>query len=163
MHIAVMSDAHDNIPLIEKAIKKINKVGADLVVHCGDFSAPFAVNPYRSLHAPMIGVYGNNDAEKELIRDGLKDIGKEVKGRFATLYTGGAKIAVTHGDEADLLNALEDSIFQVVLHGHTHKFEVRKINNTLMLNPGEVCGYLTGKASIATIELPSLEAKMIKL
>ncbi|MEM2964080.1 MAG: metallophosphoesterase [Candidatus Bathyarchaeia archaeon] len=163
LRVAVMADTHDNVPLIKRAVKKINKLDVKLAIHCGDFSAPFAVDPYRALEAPMISVYGNNDAEKELIRGRLNNMGKEVKGRFAFLDVEGVKVAVTHGDEADLLTMLEGSGVNLILHGHTHRFEVKHVEDTVVLNPGEVCGYLTGKPTLALVELPKMEVKMIKL
>lgn len=163
MQVAVMADTHDNVPLIKKAVRKINKLNVDLAVHCGDFSAPFAVDPYGALRAPMISVYGNNDAEKELIRVRLNDMGKEVKGRFALLNMEGVKVAITHGDEAALLTMLEDSGIKLVMHGHTHRFEVKRVEDRVVLNPGEVCGYLTGKPTLALVKLPKIEVKVVKL
>jgi hypothetical protein len=163
LRVAVMADTHDNIPLIKKAVKKINKLNVGLTVHCGDFSAPFAVDPYEALKTSMVSVYGNNDAEKELIRVRLNGMGKEVKGRFALLSVEGVKVAVTHGDEAALLTMLEDSGVKLILHGHTHRFEVKHGEDKVVLNPGEVCGYLTGKPTLALVKLPAIEVKMIKL
>jgi hypothetical protein len=38
---------------------------------------------YRALKVHMIGVFGNNDAEKGKLRDRFVEGGYEVKGRFA--------------------------------------------------------------------------------
>lgn len=40
MKIAIISDSHDNIPNIEKALKWINKEGIKTIIHCGDLCAP---------------------------------------------------------------------------------------------------------------------------
>ena len=39
MKVAVMSDSHDRIKTIRKAIEQIQGV-ADVLVHCGDYCAP---------------------------------------------------------------------------------------------------------------------------
>ena len=41
MKIAVMSDTHDNIWNLEDALAIIKDEKADLIIHCGDFVAPF--------------------------------------------------------------------------------------------------------------------------
>jgi putative phosphoesterase len=47
-----------------------------------------------------------------------------------------------------------------VLYGHTHEFVVEKINGKLLLNPGEVCGYLTNKSTYALLDIDSLKAEI---
>ena len=41
MIIAVMSDSHDNIWNLRKALTIIKKQKAKMIIHCGDFIAPF--------------------------------------------------------------------------------------------------------------------------
>jgi predicted phosphodiesterase len=41
MLVAVMSDSHDNIWNLRKAVKIVRDRQAGLLVHCGDFIAPF--------------------------------------------------------------------------------------------------------------------------
>jgi hypothetical protein len=43
MRIAIISDSHDNIVNIEKALKWINKEGIKTIIHCGDFCSPSTV------------------------------------------------------------------------------------------------------------------------
>ena len=44
MQVGVMSDSHDNIPNVKRAVALFNEIGVDLVVHAGDFIAPFAID-----------------------------------------------------------------------------------------------------------------------
>jgi putative phosphoesterase len=63
-----------------------------------------------------------------------------------------------------LLNALADSgYFNAIVHGHSHLKGIQLRGKTLLVNPGEVCGYLSGKATIATIDTEKHEAKIIEL
>ncbi|MDD9973593.1 MAG: metallophosphoesterase family protein, partial [Candidatus Poribacteria bacterium] len=39
MKLGVMSDSHDNIPNVKRAVALFNEIGVDLVVHAGDFIA----------------------------------------------------------------------------------------------------------------------------
>lgn len=164
MIIGVISDTHDRIPFIIKAIEKLNAEKVDLVLHCGDYCAPFAVSPFKNLAAKMIGVYGNNDAEKELLKNAFLNIGKEVKGSFAKLDVNGFKIAMLHGENKDLLETIvECGFFDLVVYGHTHKVEVNEVGKTLVINPGEVCGYLTGESSLALVNIENKKVNVIKL
>jgi hypothetical protein len=53
-------------------------------------------------------------------------------------------------------------MFDVVVRGHTHRAEIVK-SGALIVNPGEVCGYLTGKQTVALLDVPSLRAEIVEL
>jgi putative phosphoesterase len=162
--IGIISDTHDKIPFIIKAVERLNAEKVDLVLHCGDYCAPFAASSFKNLTAKMIGVYGNNDAEKELLRNAFLSIGKEVKGNFAKLNINGFKIAMLHGENKELLDTIiECSLFNLVVYGHTHKVDVNEFGKTLVINPGEVCGYLTGESSLALFHIETKKVNIIKL
>ncbi|RLF24442.1 MAG: hypothetical protein DRN15_03345 [Thermoprotei archaeon] len=164
MLIGIMSDAHDNIYLVDKAIEKFNELKVSLVLYAGDFVSPFVPPRFAKLRCKMVAVYGNNENEKELIMRRLKDIGHEVRGYFAYIELNGRSIAMTHGHEKDLLSYLINKAdVDVVIYGHTHKAHVEKRGRKLIVNPGECCGYLTGKSTIAVLDLERLEARLIEL
>jgi len=164
MKIGLISDTHDMLPLIEKVVQKLNEEKVELVLHAGDYSAPFAALRFKPLKAPMVGVFGNNDAEKELLRKNFESIGKQVHSKFAEVKAGKLKIALLHGEEVDLLSSMiNTSAYDVVVHGHTHQASIRKQNGTLIVNPGEVCGYLTEKATFALLDTDSTKAEIVPL
>ena len=41
MRVAIMSDSHDNIWNMRKAVEIVKGRQAGLLIHCGDFIAPF--------------------------------------------------------------------------------------------------------------------------
>jgi predicted phosphodiesterase len=50
-----------------------------------------------------------------------------------------------------------------VVSGHTH-IPVNKIRGkTLVICPGEVCGYLSGKATIALLDTAKHEAQIVEI
>jgi putative phosphoesterase len=164
LKIAVISDTHDRLPYITKTVEILNQMEIDLVIHCGDYSAPFAVKPYAHLKHPLLGIYGNNDAEKSLIASGLKQGGKDIKGEFANLKLGEANVAVVHGHNRELFEALiESKGFHIVLYGHTHHPKIEWKDTTLTLNPGEICGYLTGESTYAVLETVTMKADIIPI
>lgn len=159
-----MADTHDMLQMIDKAVEALNKEEVDIVLHAGDYIAPFAVLRLKPLKAKLIGVFGNNDGDQNLLRRRFSEIGAQIYGKFAEVIINGLKIALIHGEEESLLKALINSnYYDVIVHGHTHKAETYRIGKTLVVNPGEVCGYLTGRATIAILDLNLLEAEIISL
>jgi putative phosphoesterase len=163
--IGVVSDTHDNLPMVEKAIKRLNQEKVEVVLHAGDYVAPFVIPKFKALNAKLIGVFGNNDGDHELLKKRFSETENcEVRGRFAEIDVDGFKIALLHGDETELLNALiNHGNFDAIVHGHSHANVTRKNGKTLIVNPGEVCGYLTGKATIALLDTEKGEARIIKI
>ena len=164
MMLGLMADTHDRLPLIDRAVSEFNERGIQLVLHAGDFIAPFVVPRFKPLKAKLIGVYGNNDAELELLKRKFAEIGGEIRGRFGEMEIEGLKIAVLHGEEDELLKSLINTgSYDVIVHGHTHKAETYKKGGTLVVNPGETCGYLTGESTIAVLDTKTLEVEKIQL
>jgi putative phosphoesterase len=165
MLIGLISDTHDNLPMIEKAVKKLNEEKVALVLHAGDYVAPFVIPKFKALNAKLIGVFGNNDGDHEFLKKRFSECPNcEVRGRFAEINADGFKIALLHGDETELLDALVNcGGFDAVVHGHSHANVSRKNGKTLVVNPGEVCGYLTGKSTIALLDTVKQEARIVEL
>ena len=78
MKLGVMSDSHDNIPNVKRAVALFNELSVDLVVHAGDFIAPFAIDPLGDLNCGVVGVFGNNDGERIVVAKRFETIGGEV-------------------------------------------------------------------------------------
>lgn len=164
MIVGVIADTHDCLPIIDKAVKRLIEEKVELVLHAGDYVAPFVASHFKPLNAKFIGVFGNNDGDKELLKKKFAEIGAELRGRFAEVKIGGLKIAVFHGEEEELLNALIDSgSYDVVVHGHTHGAKIYRKGKTLVVNPGETCGYLTEKPTIAILNSKTLDVKIVPL
>lgn len=165
MLIGAVSDSHDNLPLIEKAVEFLNDQKVKLVLHAGDYVAPFTIARFKKLNCPLIGVFGNNDGDHELMKKRFSETTNcTVHDRFTQVTIEGYRIALLHGEETELLSALIDSgYFNAVIHGHSHKHGIEQKGKTLAVNPGELCGYLTGKASIAILDTAKNEAKIIEL
>jgi putative phosphoesterase len=151
--------------MVEKAVKKLNAEKVELVLHAGDYVAAFVIPKFKDLKAKLIGVFGNNDGDHELLKKRFSEYDNlEIRGSFAAINVDNVKIALLHGSEEELLKALIDSgSFDVVVHGHAHGAEIYRKGKTLVVNPGEVCGYLTGKSTIALLDTVKREAKIVEL
>ena len=147
--IGVLSDSHDNVPQIERAVDLFIREQVELVIHAGDFIAPFAVPPLAKLGCPVVAVFGNNDGERIGLAQRFADIGTKVEPKMASTAVGDVRIAVVH--EPEPVAALAASgLFDLVVYGHTHVIEVRA-GVCLVLNPGETGGWTTGKATVALV------------
>jgi hypothetical protein len=165
MLVGLIADTHDRLPMVEKAVKRLNEENVGLVLHAGDYVAPFVIPKFKDLKARLIGVFGNNDGDHELLKRRFSECkGLEMRGNFAEMTIDGLRVALLHGHEEELLKALvEGESFDVVVHGHTHRVEVYKKGRTLVVNPGEVCGYLSGKSTIALFDTVKREVRLVNL
>jgi putative phosphoesterase len=165
MLIGAVSDSHDNLPFIEKAVEKLNEHKVGLVLHAGDFVSPFAIAGFKKLNCQFIGVFGNNDGDHEFLKKRFSEtINCTVHERFTQVTVEGYRIALLHGHETELLAAIIDSgYFDAVIHGHSHNQSIERRGKTLAVNPGELCGYLTGRASFALLDTAKSEGTIIEL
>ncbi len=165
MLIGAVSDSHDNIALIEKAVQILNEQKVGLVLHAGDYVSPFTIAHFKKLNCNFIGVFGNNDGDHQLLTKRFHETTNcVIRDRFTQVTIEDYRIALLHGDENELLDTLIDTgYFDAVIHGHSHNKGIEQKGKTLVINPGELCGYLTGKASFALLETVRSEARIVDL
>jgi len=161
MKLGVMSDSHDHVPNIRRAVEVMNDRGVDLVVHAGDFVAPFAVLPLADLACPVVAVFGNNDGERVGLVRAFEKIGGEVHPNLAPAEIGGRRVAAVHYPELALPIAQGDA-YDLVVYGHTHEVDVRE-GKVTVLNPGEVGGWLSGRSTVAVVDLETMRVEIVDL
>lgn len=153
MKIGVVSDSHDNLPLIDQAVSRLNDLKVEAVLHAGDYVSPFTAPRFGNLKAKMFGVWGNNDGDKNQLAKLYLLKGADMRGIFAELSLGGLSIGLLHGHQEELLGSLiRSGGYDVVVCGHTHQPAVTKEGETLVLNSGEVCAYLTERSTFGLID-----------
>jgi hypothetical protein len=154
MLIGLMGDSHDNLPKVREAVSFMNEHAVGLVLHTGDYVSPFVIPVLGGLKAPMIGVFGNNDGDRDtLTRRSSQEIGIEIRGNFADLSADSLRIGLLHGHEESLLQSLRASgYFDLIVCGHTHRPEACREGKSLVANPGEICGYITGMSTVAIFD-----------
>jgi uncharacterized protein len=159
MLIGIMSDTHDNLPVVRKAIGLFNDRRVGHVIHAGDYTSPFTLKLFSDLRCPFTGVFGNNDGDKLLLQDRA---GGRLHNQPLIFTLEDRRIVVIH--EHLIADALADSgHFDLVIYGHTHEAEARKTGKTLVVNPGEVSGWLYGKSTVAVADLKTMEAEIMEL
>lgn len=161
MKIGVLSDTHDNVPRIEQAVDLFNARGVGHVVHAGDFISPFAIKPLKRLRCPVLAVFGNNDGERLGVAAQFAGIG-EIHPNVGSARLADRSVAVVHYPE--LAEPLARSgEFDLVVYGHTHKIDERREGTCLLLNPGEAGGWLSGRSTVAIVDLESLTCEILDL
>jgi predicted phosphodiesterase len=61
------------------------------------------------------------------------------------------------------INARSIEQHGIVIHGFTHREEMKTRGDTLIVNPGEACGWLYGPPSAAILDLDSRKVEFIQL
>ena len=120
MRIGVISDTHNL--LRDEVISALN--GCDVILHGGDISGQKVLDQLQEL-APVYVVRGNNDKEWA-----------EHIPFYLDITLAGLHVYMTH-KRKDLPKDL--GAYDLVVYGHSHKYETSRQGNTLMLNPGS-CG-----------------------
>jgi Predicted phosphoesterase len=88
--------------------------------------------------------------------------GERIQNQIRELEIENKKIALMHEPQMIDSIALSDR-FDLIVYGHMHEVDIRKINNTLIINPGEACGWLYGKATLILLDLENLKPELVSL
>lgn len=157
MKIGVISDTHDRLPTFARAVAMFNRLKVDAVFHAGDYIAPFAGKLIAPdvMSIPVHCVLGNNDGEKK----GLKAVLPQLVDGAMTVKLGGRTIVMHHF--IDWLKPAEIAPADLIITGHTHAIVNELKNGKLYLNPGECCGWLTGRCTVAIVDLDTLKADIV--
>jgi putative phosphoesterase len=157
--VGLISDSHDDMAALARAVELFNAEGAVQVLHAGDVVSPFTFDVLRDLRAPLGGVFGNNDGDRLLLRERSRG-GLHVPPHFVTV--GGLAGVVVH--EPPLVAALERSQeFDLVVYGHTHLPLVRRTGRTLAVNPGKAARLHKGRSTAALLETDTGEVRLVDL
>ena len=66
MKIGVLADTHDRVPAIRELLRQFAERGIGLVLHCGDYCSPFALQPFIDVQMTLAGVFGRCDGDREV-------------------------------------------------------------------------------------------------
>lgn len=120
MKIGIISDTHGLLrPEVTKALE-----GCEAILHGGDITGSEIIEKLESI-APVYVVRGNGD------RDWAEHIPL-----FLDFELAGLRVYMTHRKK-DLPDDLSE--YDLVVFGHSHKYEESRHGKTLLLNPGS-CG-----------------------
>jgi hypothetical protein len=173
MLVGIISDTHDNLAGLQKAIEILKERKIEMLIHCGDWVSPFTLEFFdkqmKDLRIPVKSVIGNNpgDIKRTMMNNAkMQNPIEWAKKTMLVIEIDRKKTVVYHGDDREILSALIDSQkYDIVLTGHTHTARNEVIGKTLVINPGNTCyaceGEITYKVSVAIYNSETHKAEII--
>ena len=128
MKIGIISDSHTKVKKARKAVNMLLENGVDFFIHAGDIVNPETLDILENSGKKYIAVYGNNDAHLAEYHNRYHLVQEPYYFKLAN-----TKFKLMH------LPFYMSSDAEVIIFGHTHKFETEFVEGSLFLNPGEVC------------------------
>jgi len=152
-----MSDTHDRLEVVEKIVSKFKNAGVGAVFHCGDICSPFVARKLAPLEGkPFHAIRGNNDGDIMFLNQSFAKLGPIME-NCQVIEIEGRKIFQLHGHtipEDQITDIAMAGKFDMVIYGHYHHVRNEVVGDTtLVLNPGEACGYLTGESTAMIVDL----------
>ena len=151
MIIGVTGDTHNNLKNIKTICSIFNENKANLVLHTGDISLPKSLLAFNELYCPLVAVLGNNDIEE---KKGLEEASKKFNCQIFfephSMRIKNKRFSLLH--HPDLIDNEMILNNDIILHGHTHRYKLEKIDNCIIYNPGECAGFMECKNQIGLID-----------
>lgn len=162
MRVGLMADSHDRVPAIAELLRRMTDAGVGMVLHAGDYCSPFSLSPFTSASVSIAGVFGRNDGDPQgLAAKAAAGFGAELYESPHSFEMSGKRILIVH-DIGDV-QARSVETHDIVVHGCTHRQDRRTHGSTLLVNPGEACGWVHGTPMAAILDLETLEVEMLAL
>ncbi len=157
MLIGVIADTHDRLPLIERGLGLFRDQDVGAVLHAGDLVSPFAAKLIKQLIGSLYVIYGNNDGE----RAGLKAVLPRIQDGPLRIELGDRRILMHHAVE--WCRPEDIAWADIVVTGHTHEASNDLQAGKLLLDPGECCGWVTGRSTVALLDTDGPTGEIIDL
>jgi len=173
MILGIFSDIHDYINNLNKALEVFKQHKVEHAFFCGDLVSPFILKFLQDWPFAIKAVFGNNEGDKWGIRGYLEknavtNIEYPDREIFWDGEIEGVKVAVFHGHSPKITqNLLDAANYDLVLTGHTHEPHIKKVKQTIWINPGSVAGVSENPdvkvGTVAVFDTETRESKIIKL
>ncbi len=162
MRVGLIADTHDRLPAIAELVNEMQAAGIGMILHAGDYCSPFALRALEDAQVTLAGVFGKNDGDREgLVSRTQAAFGAELFESPHSFEIGGRRVLLVH--DIGEVNARSIASHEIVIHGATHQQEMKTRGETLIVNPGEACGWLYGTPSGAILDLDSRQVEFLTL
>ena len=156
MLIAVLSDTHNRLGPLERALAILKDRPVDQVLHCGDVDEA-ALVPHlpRGTHF----VWGNCDTDRAGIERAVAQIDGVHHGNWGHLEVASKSIAFVHGDNPSLFHDLQNAdAHDFLFYGHTHVAREHRAGRTRVINPGALHRAATKTFVILNVKTGEVES-----
>jgi putative phosphoesterase len=160
LRLGIISDTHGHVELTRPAVRMLESLEVDEVLHCGDIGSMAVVELFANW--PTHFVFGNCDENTAAFAAAIERSGQKCHGLFGDLEFEGVKVALLHSHERSRFRQVIDGgLYHLVCYGHTHVAAIDRRGETVVLNPGAI--YRANPHSIAVVDLPAMEASIIEI
>lgn len=160
MRLGVVSDTHGRVENTREAVRMLDSLQVEHVLHCGDIGSVEVVELFAQW--PTDFVVGNCDYHPERLATAITETDHTYHGAFGELQLAGRRVALLHGDdEGRLREATNSDQWDLVCYGHTHVASITRRGRTLIVNPGAL--HRATPHSLAVVNLEELEAQVFPL
>jgi uncharacterized protein len=163
MKIGLLSDTHNNLANLQRALEVFRGEGIQTLFHCGDLTeieVAHALDGFR-----VVCVLGNGDYLSGAIRQAL--LAQDPHNYVGLVYRGelgGARIAATHGHLTGQVDELlRSGSFDYVFKGHSHQHRDERIGGTRLINPGALGGMRREERRACILDLASGQARFVEI
>jgi putative phosphoesterase len=159
MRIGILSDSHDNRTTARDALSLFLREKVATVLHLGDVCSPSVLDPFRAAAVTILGVFGNNDED----RQGMQAVsGNGFERGPRVLILDGRKILMSHSFD-ELHGTIGGGGFDLILFGHTHRPLTMRVGKAVVINPGEACGFTSGRPTCAVVDLGTMGTRILDI
>jgi len=165
MKIAVISDIHENFHNLILSLEDMNAKGVEKILCLGDLMNAGIAKILAAQEIPTYMIWGNNDGEKVdiMITSFREDSNLDVSlNTYDFLDIDGRLIFISHYNDLAAPMA-QSGLYDAVFYGHNHLQKKETVNNTLVVNPGELCAQKTGNCTYAIYNTETNDAEIITL
>ena len=135
--IGIISDTHEQIEEVKKAVAIFKEENVEFVIHAGDIVSAGTLKYYSGLK--MKFVFGNNDGDMAKLNEIAKLYDFEEITYTKEFVFKNKKFFVCHGTDPSLLDsAIKSQSFDYIITGHTHCARDETIGKTRIINPGSL-------------------------
>lgn len=164
MKIGVISDTHDGLANTARAVQVFSREKVSCILHAGDIGSADTAQMFAGIgNVRFIAVFGNCDTARAELAEAISSFGGEIH----EVYDGqidGRRIFMSHRPNVRMMeDALADSKFDLIIYGHTHRLDIRKVGRTLVVNPGTTRCWQMGHPHVVIVELDTLTAEAAAL
>jgi uncharacterized protein len=159
MRVGILSDTHGRLPAAKAAIKLLVGAGCETFIHCGDVGSQDILDLLAGLNSSF--VFGNTDYDRDELLRYAETIGVRCLQAGGVIMCENKKLAVTHGDNSEMLRQLLAAKPNYLFTGHTHIAQDIREGKTRWINPGAL--HRAAVKSMAVVDLEKDRLEFLKI
>ena len=154
MVIGIMSDSHGRADRVRDACALFDKLGAELLIHCGDVGGTDVLDELVGRACTF--VWGNMDSPDHATRAYVDSVGLPWPEQSpVSIAVAGKRLLVFHGHEPGIMDRAWTLDADYAFHGHTHECRDERFGDLRIINPGALTR--AARYTVATLDLTTDE------